>query len=410
MWDCVRAVLVAYAAHYGQVLPGHPGTLSTLTDVLRCMTEQLGGQELRCPDGHELERVYKACKQPVCPCCKGQARRRFVREVERMRLDCPVMQIVVTLPKSLREVWAGNRRLVTDALFDATMGAIAELMADPAILGVMPGIIGVMHTKGRAMATHVHIHLAVTRGGLAPDGTWKQFPSKWVFPYGHMSKLVRGKMLDSLTSLARKPAGDEDKLYLPRGLSYECFYKELIEPLYGQDWNVYFGHQKKSPERLIKYLSKGAYGGPIGDHEIVSFGKGGVTIRVERDAHDGEQSGESTVSMSLEEFGERWLAHVMPKGFKRVRYRGLYASSRRSQLDLARLALHQYAVAHRRKTLPSLTARPKEPPPPARHCETCGQMMQCTPLQARPRPIQLAVRKSARPPPQHARDPTVAAA
>jgi hypothetical protein len=411
MGERTRRVLAAFAAAYPDSLPRHPNVVETLTAVLPCKTVELGGSEYVCPDGHSREHVFMSCKEPVCPVCAGWARYRFVAQVEKIRLDCPVMHVVVTLDGGLRGLWESNRAAVTDVLFDAAMSAVTDLMADPDILGVTPGIVAVLHTSGSGMSLHIHVHLIVTRGGLAPDGSWRQLPTKWFAPYDVLSAFVRSKMLRALKRMAH---GGE--LYLPAGQSFEDFYTNTLEPLYKKAWNVYVGTKKASPTRLFKYVSKGLYGGPIGDRDVIAYSHDSVRVRSRRDpdaadyepaAADGRPAAAS-YEIPLRQFGDRWLLHVMPKNFKRVRRRGLYANASQDTLNLARIALHQFAIARRRKHLPALEVRQIPDERPVRCCRACGQIMCRTHIAPQPKRRLLAMRPAGggRAIPPRARAPT----
>jgi hypothetical protein len=389
----IQAILhMASERHWGS-LPKQPGVEHAIRSMIRCKTEELGGTVHECPDGHERQAVYASCSTAECGNCAGAPRRRTVEVAKEKMLDSKVLQVVMTLDPVIEELWHYNIKDMTNALMWCSAHAVMDLMADPQHLGAQPGIIAALHTVGGAGLRHVHSHLSVTRGGLTEDGRWVNFPAKWTMPYEALSQIFRGKLLNEVKRLAR--SGD---LHLPKGDSIAKLH-ERLEPLYAKKWNVWVGDTREKPIKLIKYMTRRAYGGPFADKDIVAWGNGGVTIRVGRDKHE-DESGKSKahVEMTLESFLKTVAMHVLPEGVHRIRYYGLYASKNATKLNEARVALGQ-TKRKKRADPPSVGLEVKVPDGPApRACHTCGQLLLPMPIPAKPKLHPSWLRRTAAPP------------
>lgn len=294
-----------------------------LRHVGQCRTSSLGGHRDVC-DGCGFEKLsYNSCRDRHCPKCQGTERAKWLdRRLEHV-LPIPYFHVVFTLPPAVHALVSANKELLYAALFEASAGSLQQLARDEQRLGAELGITSVLHTWGQKLTFHPHVHCVVTGGGLRKDGTrWVPARAKYLLPVKPMSRLFRGKFVALLQDLRR--AGE---LYLPgtlEALRDDATWAAFRAKLYAAEWVVYCKAPFGGPEQVFAYLGRYTHRVAISNHRIRAFDDGRVTFAY-RDYADGNSRKEMTVPAV--EFLRRYLLHVLPRGFVRLRHYGLHASS-----------------------------------------------------------------------------------
>jgi hypothetical protein len=314
-----------------------PEQLNVRHNIESCRTAVLGGHLERC-DSCGFERpAYNSCRDRHCPKCQWGAQLVWVKEQMERILPTQYFHVVFTLPSELRALVLGNRRVLFDLLFDAASKTLLELGRDKKRLGGTLGFTAVLHTWTRELAFHPHVHTIVTGGAYAGDeGQW--LPSRgsgnYLFPVRVMSALFRGKFLAGLARAYEKGRlnfGGSCEELIDRNV-FDC----LKNKLYRIDWNVYAKRPFGGPEEVYRYLGRYTHRVGISNHRLTAMDEDRVTFSTK----DGK-----SVTLKAEEFIRRFLLHVLPKGFVRIRHYGLLASGKAgSQLRAARQALDAVRV------------------------------------------------------------------
>jgi hypothetical protein len=318
----VADVVRAYGAELRRRYRLAAVTLKVMWHLVTCRTALLGGHLDVCDTcGHE--RVsYNSCRDRHCPKCQATERARWVAERLERLLPVPCFHVVFTLPAELRPLALRNKRLVYTLLFEAASSTLLTLTRDPKRLGAEIGITAVLHTWGQTLEFHPHLHCVVTGGGLAVDGSrWKPGRQGFLLPLGVLSKLFRGRFLAGL-----KRARDHGKLDFSGStadLADPVRWAALRDVLYRQRWNTYAKPPFGGPEQVLRYLGSYTHRVAISNHRLVALEDGQVTFTY-KDYRDGSRR--KTMALDAVEFLRRFLLHVLPPGFVRIRHYGLWAA------------------------------------------------------------------------------------
>ena len=304
-----------------------------LRDISVCRTGALGGHRDVCGRcGHERT-VYNSCRNRHCPKCQALRQARWV--AARMRRALPVrhFHVVFTLPAELRPLVREYKILMLDLLFAAASETLLQLGRDPKRIGALLGITSVVHTWGRNLIFHPHLHCIVTGGGLGADGAWVNSLERYLLPVEVLGMLFRGKFLDGLTRLF-----EEGKL-APNPRTAQAA-AELVKPeafahlkneLYEKDWVVHAKTPFRKPDVLFRYLGLYTHRVAISNHRLVHVDAHEVVFRTR---------GKQVCCLAPLEFMRRFLEHVLPRGFVKIRHFGLYAAgSIHSKLAVARTSI-----------------------------------------------------------------------
>lgn len=333
-----------------------------LAELTACRTPVLGSHTFQCEACGHLHEAYNSCRNRHCPLCGGPARARWLERMLRDVLPVPYFHLVFTVPHALSRLILANRRAIYTLLFRSAWAALRELAADPQHLGARVGAVMVLHTWGQNLQHHPHVHAVVPGGGLSEDGTrWVPSRSpKYFLPYQSLSRLFRDKFLAGLERLYRQrsqPQPDKQgqtkerlagpgeghrparKPRLKLGgklapLAEPEAWEQFLRPLAEQDWVVHLQSAPagcEGPQAVLKYLARYVTGAAISDRRLLADEDGMVTFRA-KDYRQGRKR--KTVKLSGVGFVRRWMLHVLPPGFVRVRYYGLLANHDRT----ARLA------------------------------------------------------------------------
>jgi len=299
-----------------------------------CRTAELGGHLVSCPNGHQHKIVYNSCRHRACPQCALVAREQWLSGWSSRLLDCPHFHVIFTTPHQLNDLWRYNRKRFADALFAAATGALKKLLADSKYLGGRAGMLAALHTWSQTLATHVHLHVLVTAGGLDEQDQWVKAKKTCLLPRKVLMIIFRAKLRDELMS-----ALNAGELTLPPDQS-PAKIRSLLNKMGREVWNVKILDRYEHGLGVITYLARYLKGGPISPSRFLSVTAQCVRFRCRGNARDGEGSG-GQCRLSVFEFFVRLLNHVPPRAMQAVRGYGLYAAGQRRRLNFARLQLSQ---------------------------------------------------------------------
>jgi hypothetical protein len=374
--DVLREHGEAFLAKYG-------GTLTdtqrqALRDLTRCRTAALGGHVQRCADcGHERI-AYNSCRNRHCPKCQALARARWLEREAELLLPVEYHHVVFTLPAEVAELALANPAVLYHALFQAASATLRDVAANPKRLGAQLGILLVLHTWGQNLHHHPHVHGVVTGGGLSCDERgvvaanprWRCCRPGFFLPVRVLGRVFRGKYLELL-----RAAFDQGKLRFAgrlAALAEASAFVRWLTPLYRKDWVVYAKRPFGGPAQVLKYLARYTHRVAISNARLVKLHDGQVTFRY-KDYADAHQ--QKTMTLSAEEFLRRFVQHVLPKGFVKMRHYGLLANRQRAQkLALSRRLLlpATVAAADAGVELSVAVDTPKMEPALVPHCPQCG--------------------------------------
>ena len=350
----------AYRARFGpHMLPSHHKAMRAIE---QCRTPALGGQVYECPDCGESRYLYHSCRNRHCPKCQNGNAQEWLEAQRDLLLPVPYFLLTFTLPAELRTLARSNQRLFYDLLFRTSAEAAQSLARDPRFVGGQLGLVGVLHTWGRNLAYHPHVHYLVPAGGVASDGeTW--LPARganFLLPVKALSRIFRARFRDALRDtphFAHLPAG-----------------------VWQQEWVVHC-QPVGNGLNALKYLAPYIFRVAISNRRILKVEDGRVTFRY-RASDTGTLR---TCTLPAEEFIRRFLQHVLPKGFVKVRYYGFFSPGLRQRLAAIRRQLdaaaptpdasHPASSAEAAGAPPALTS-----PQSFVRCPACGQAMCPRPL------------------------------
>ena len=305
--------------------------LKVMSAIERCRTAALGGHVARCENpacGH-TEIAYNSCRNRHCPKCQGAASRRWLAEREAELLPVPYFHVVYTLPSELRDIAYQNKRVVYDLLMKAAAETTLAIAADPKRLGARIGITAVLHTWGSAMTHHPHVHMVVPGGGLSFDsGRWVASRSNFLVHVNVLARLFRGKMLAMLMDAHH--SGQLKFFNTHAGLADKRTFKRFIAPLRHIKWVVHCKAPFAGPEQVLRYLSRYTHRVAISNRRLVAADGDGIAFRW-KDYRTNGPGRWKTMRLHPHEFIRRFLLHVLPRGFHRIRHYGLFANAHRAE-------------------------------------------------------------------------------
>jgi hypothetical protein len=342
------------------------GQLKVMSAIEACRTAELGGHVERCEDCDHLQVAYNSCRNRHCPKCQGAAAQRWLEARQAELLPLAYYHVVFTLPAEIGDIAFQNKAAVYDVLFKAASETLLTIAADPKHLGARIGLTAVLHTWGSALTHHPHLHCIVPGGGLSPDGqSWISCRPRFFLPVRVLSRLFRRLFLDRLAA-----AHTERRLAFfgaLAGLADRAAFAARLAPLRRAEWVVYAKRPFAGPEAVLAYLARYTHRVAISSSRLVSLDDRGVTFRWKDYRQDGEAR-QKLMTLAPGEFIRRFLIHVLPSGFHRIRHYGLFANTARAaNLAKARALLPPPAA-------PS-SDEPEAPAKPAIACPCCGGRM-----------------------------------
>lgn len=312
---------------------------TALRGITRCRTAALGGHRDRCDTCGPRAVSYNSCRNRHCPKCQAQARARWLAARERDVLDVPYVHVVFTLPHTLLPLCYRNAARLYDLLFQASAETLREVAANPRHLGADIGFLSILHTWGQTLVRHPHVHCVVPAGGFSPEGRHWVHPKHAGFflPVTIVRSVFRGKFV---AGLRRAYAADAlDLAGATEGLRDPAQWHAFVNRLFDTDWVVYAKPAFGGAHAVLRYLGRYTHRVAISNHRLRAFDGERVTFQWKDYAH-GNQS--RTLTLSAMEFLRRFVQHVLPRGFVRIRYFGYLATAcRTARLALARILLAQ---------------------------------------------------------------------
>lgn len=328
--------------------------------TLACRTAALGGRVERCPDGHHEAVRFNSCRHRSCPRCAYRAIDPWLDKQEKRLLGTDHFHVVFTIPMEFRLLWAWNGRQMADALFDVVRETLFELLDDPKFLGARPGVLATLHTWGRTLILHPHIHCLVTGGGVTPDGRWKPVRNGFLLPLRVVRLVYRGKLLSRIEGMLRA-----NQLELPPSWNLGHAMGAL-RAASRKKWNVLIRDRYEHGVGVAIYLARYMRGGPIKDSRLLACDRDGVTFRYgdHRNADARGRAPDAAMTLSIEQFTRRWLRHVPEKGQRVLRVLGLYHHAYRDRLEACRAQCDERPPKRRRRR-----------PPTERRCPECRALL-----------------------------------
>jgi Putative transposase/Transposase zinc-binding domain len=303
--------------------------VKVLLAIARCRTAALGGHLDQCTRcGHRATISYNSCRNRHCPKCQAAARDRWIFARQKELLPTRYVHVVFTLPASLASLALQNQKLVYGLLLRASAETLLEVARDPRHLGAEIGFFSVLHTWNQKLQLHPHVHCVIPAGGLSLDHTqWVKSQKGFFLPLRVLSRVFRGKFVAGLQQAFQSGRLQFHGKLAP--LSQPKTFAAWLRPLFRKDWVVYAKPPFGGPEYVLQYLGRYTHRVAISNHRLVSFAEGKVTFRWRDSAHNNDQK---LMTVSLDEFLRRFLLHLLPKGFVRIRNFGFLANRRRATL------------------------------------------------------------------------------
>jgi predicted nucleic acid-binding Zn ribbon protein len=314
--DVFRQFAPSYLDAFGErLLPSHRRAIE---DIMACRTAAMGGHAYRCEDCGQRFYVYHACRNRSCPACHTHQTQQWLEARTVELLPCPYYHVTVTVPAQLRELLRSNQRVGYGLLMKAAADALIALCRDKRYMGATPAILAVLHTWTAGMHYHPHVHLLVSGGGIGADGaTWREAKHPFLVPVRALSRLVRGKFHDAL----KKACPDLEA--------------QLTSSVWTREWVAWCKPWGQGETAVLDYLARYVHRIAITNQRILDMDEHSVTFRYK----DRKQGLWRTTTVSGHEFVRRFLQHVLPKGFHKIRYYGLWHGAQRSQRENARRTL-----------------------------------------------------------------------
>jgi len=369
------------------------GQLKVMSAIEQCRSAALGGHVLRCEACAHAEIAYNSCRNRHCPKCQGSAARAWLEARQTELLPVDYYHVVFTLPAPISAIAYHNKALIYGLLFEIAAQTLRTIAADPRHLGARIAVSLVLHTWGSALMHHPHVHGIVPGGGLSLDGErWVACKPGFFLPVRVLSRLFRRRFLEELDQAHRTGRLQFFGEHAP--LADASAFAAWLAPLRDCEWVVYAKRPFAGPAAVLAYLSRYTHRVAISNRRLVALDEHGVTFRW-KDYRAKGKTRYKTMTLSTNEFMRRFLLHVLPGGFHRIRHSGLIANGeRKANLAKARALLHAAPDAG---TQPQGADAPGASVPPTFVCPNCGAPMIIIDTLVRAQPI--------RAPPQHRATP-----
>jgi len=339
--DVVRRFAAKYTSKYGQAMM--PSQKRALSDIAACCTEALGGRRYRCDDCHDTFWRYHCCRNRACPKCHASQIRGWLEARQAELLPCDYFHAVVTVPSELHGLFQRQQKVMYGLLMQAAACAVKELCGKKRHLGALPGILSVLHTWNGQLGYHPHVHMLITGGGITPDAQhWQPARGEFLVPVALLSRKIAAKFRDALKAKA------------------SALFAGVPKNVWQRQWVSYVKHYGHGNDAVLNYLSRYVFRTAITNARILDMDPTHVTFRW-KDRHADAWRTERLPGV---EFLRRFLEHVLPRGFHKVRYYGLWHPSKRSLSNRAwiLLILETSADAQQPPKLADLLATLSQPP------------------------------------------------
>ena len=301
-------------------------------DIIKCKTSKNGFNKDCCDNCGDIKIHYNSCKNPSCPQCQAVEREVWILKEKMNTLFVRYFHVVFTIPADLNPLVMLRPKTLYSILFEAAASTLKELSEDDKYLGAQIGFTAVLHTWGQNLSLHPHLHIIVSGGGIDSLGKWKNSKKKFFLPVKVMSEIFRGKFLSLLK-----------KKFPKKILSDDSQFQDILDSCYSKDWVVYTKKPMKDPKRVIEYLSRYTHRIAISNGRLIAHENGKVTFRY-KDYKDHNKIKEMT--LDEQEFFRRFMMHVLPKGFMKIRHFGFLGNrNKKERLKTARTLTNTPAPA-----------------------------------------------------------------
>jgi Putative transposase/Transposase zinc-binding domain len=369
-----------HGAAWRRVQAGHVslGQLKVMSAIERCRTAALGGHVVRCEECDHIHIAYNSCRNRHCPKCQGAAAKEWLADREAELLPVPYYHVVFTLPAPVADIAYQNKAEIYAILFKAAAETLLTIAADPRHLGARIGLTAVLHTWGSALTHHPHVHCIVPGGGLSPacpgqrsgGARWVSCRPGFFLPVRVLSRLFRRLVLEQL--VAAHEAGRLHFFGDHAPLAERPAFAAYLAPLRKIEWVVYAKRPFAGPEAVLAYLSRYTHRVAIANSRLIACDDTGVTFRWKDYRANGRER-HKVMTLASDEFIRRFLIHVLPSGFHRIRHYGLFANGGRAE-NLAR-ARDLLGVPAQQDKPDDADASADEPPTSLPPCPCCGGRM-----------------------------------
>jgi len=345
--------------------------LKALSAIERCRSSALGGHVIRCEQCHDDQIAYNSCRNRHCPKCQGSAAKQWLDHQQDALLPVAYYHVVFTVPAIIARIAYQNPALVYDLLFAATAQTLTRITADPKHLGARIGFTAVLHTWGSALTHHPHLHCVVPGGGLTPEGKWKPCKQGFFLPVKVLSRLFRRVFLEKIVALHSQLEFYGEIAHLSELNAFRSY----LAPVYKVDWVVYAKKPFTGPQAVLEYLSRYTHRVAISNRRIIHYDTNTVTFKW-KDYRAKDDQRFKTMTLSADEFLRRFLIHILPLRFHRIRHFGLFANHQRKQnLSTLRKNICPNAPPAEKKKETDEPTKKSNNPPPKFVCRTCGTSM-----------------------------------
>lgn len=316
----IQDIFQGYGTEYLKQHKRPPHVQKAVRAIRRCRTSELGGHMDICEDCEYMKISYNSCRNRHCPKCQALSKERWILARKEELLPVPYFHVVFTLPSELDGIVMQNQELLYNLLLRISQETIRELAGDNKYLGAKIGLTSILHTWGQNLTFHPHVHMIVPGGGLTTDDKWKNSRKKFFIPVKVMAKLFRRKFLFYLKEILSKLELYGTMTYLKDPHQFN----NRIHSLYQKDWYVYCKRPFKTTNSVLEYLGRYTHRVAISNHRIINCKDGQVAFKY-RDYKD--QSREKVMVLPADEFIRRFLLHILPPQFTKIRHYGILASA-----------------------------------------------------------------------------------
>ena len=372
----VADIFRGHGPAWRQANAGHVslGQLKVMSAIENCRTAALGGHVARCENEKcaYTQIAYNSCRNRHCPKCQGTAATEWLAEREAELLPVPYFHIVFSLPAQIADIAYQNKAEIYDILFKASAETMIAIAADPKHLGARIGVLSVLHTWGSALTHHPHIHMIVPGGGISLDRErWVACRPNFFLPVRVLSRLFRRLVLESLDAAHR--AGQLQFFGKHVALTNAQAFAAYLAPLRDSEWVVYSKRPFGGPKEVLRYLARYTHRVAISNRRLVALDDNGVTFKWKDYRIEGPER-YKLMTLETHEFIRRFLMHVLPQGFHRIRYYGwLTSQTRVKNIACIRELLAEPLIPI--GAIKAVNAKPEEPKAPEHPCPCCGGRM-----------------------------------
>jgi hypothetical protein len=348
------------------------GQLKVMSAIENCRTAALGGHVARCEKCSQTLIAYNSCRNRHCPKCQGAAAKQWLAERKAELLPVPYYHVVFTLPAVIADIAYHNKAVIYDLLFKVSAETLITIAADPKHLGTRVGVLSVLHTWGSALTHHPHVHMIVPGGGISPDGKkWITCRPGFFLPVRVLSRLFRRLFLKKI--LAAHKAGRlhffGDHTHLDDARAFAAY----LAPCRRTEWVVYSKRPFGGPAAVLAYLARYTHRVAIANSRLIALDDNGVSFKWKDYRLEGRDRFK-VMTLDTHAFIRRFLIHVLPPGFHRIRHYGLFASAKRAE-NIARARELLNAPAPQNQANDAATADADEPCTLSQPCPCCGGRM-----------------------------------